>query len=57
MGDSRTVGIMLGVVIAVVGLASTIVCALNYGIDSPVTMVFGTIFVVGLLIACIVGSQ
>ena len=57
MGDARTVGIILGVIFAAVGLVSAIISVLIYGLDNPLTIIFFVVFVIGLLTIGLVWSQ
>jgi len=57
MSSAQIVGILLGAIVALVGLISAIICILNYGFDNVLTIIFISLFIVGLLIAGIVWSQ
>ncbi|MFC1913859.1 hypothetical protein ACFLXF_01115 [Chloroflexota bacterium] len=50
MGEARTVGIIVGVIIALVSLVSTVISMISYGLESPMTIIFAAIFIVGLLV-------
>ena len=55
--SNRILGISLGAITALVGLISAIICILNYGFDNSLSIIFFSIFVIGLLIVGVVWSH
>jgi len=57
MDRTLIVVVMSGIIVALCGLISAIVCIINYGLGNTLTIIFFSVFVVGLLIAGLAYSQ
>jgi len=57
MSTVQIAGIIFGTIVALVGLISAIICILNYGFENVLTIIFVSVFIVGLLIIGLAWSQ
>ena len=49
--------VLLGLVMALVGLVSAIISFMNYGFDNTLSIIFIGVFVVGIIISGVAWSQ
>ena len=49
--------LLLGAIMALVGLVAAIICIINYGFENMLTIIFFAVFVVGLIIVGLIWSQ